>query len=379
MKFLHLADLHLGKRVNGFSMLEDQAYILRQILTILDDERPDGVLIAGDVYDKPVPPTEAVELLDGFLTELCTRGVPVLLISGNHDSADRIAFGSALLQSSRVYVSPVFSGAPVPIPLTDEYGTLDVYLLPFLKPAMVRHVWPDEPVESYNDALACVLDHCSPDPARRSVLVAHQFVAGAASCESEEPSVGGIDWVDAALFDKFDYVALGHLHSPQKVGRDTLRYCGTPLKYSFSEASQHKSVTFVELGEKGSVTIAAEPLVPRHDLRELRGSYMELTDRRNYEGTAVDDYLHITLTDEQDIPEALARLRVIYPNLMRLDYDNLRTREDQEITAPERAESITPLEHFSAFYQLQNNQPLTAAQAAFCQQLIESIWKEEDA
>ena len=379
MKFLHLADLHLGKRVNGFSMLEDQAHILRQILAILDDEQPDGVLIAGDVYDKSVPSVEAVGLLDGFLTELRARGVPVLLISGNHDSADRIAFGAALLQNSRVYVSPVFSGAPVPIPLTDEYGTLDVYLLPFLKPAMVRHVWPDEPIESYNDALACVLRHCTPDPGHRSLLVAHQFVAGAAACESEEPSVGGLDCVDAALFDAFDYVALGHLHSPQKVGRDTLRYCGTPLKYSFSEASQHKSVTFVELGEKGSVTIAAEPLVPRHDLRELRGSYMELTDRRNYEGTAVDDYLHITLTDEQDIPEALARLRVIYPNLMRLDYDNRRTQTRQELDAPAKAEQKTPLEHFADFYQLQNNQPLTHEQAAFCQQLIESIWKEEDA
>ena len=380
MRFLHLSDLHLGKRVCEFSMLDDQRYILEQILSLLDSHPVDAVLLAGDLYDKPVPPAEAVRLLDWFLTELSHRELPVFAISGNHDSADRVAFGSALLAESRVYVSPVFSGPPEPITLTDAHGPVDLYLLPFLKPTMVRHVWPDAPIESYNDALACVLDHCSPDPARRSVLVAHQFVAGAASCESEEPSVGGIDWVDAALFDKFDYVALGHLHSPQKVGRDTLRYCGTPLKYSFSEASQHKSVTFVELDEKGSVTIATEPLVPRHDLRELRGSYMELTDRRNYEGNAVDDYLHITLTDEQDVPDALARLRVIYPNLMRLDYDNLRTREDQQITAPERAESITPLEHFSAFYQLQNNQPLTAEQAAFCQQLIEEIWKEgEDA
>ena len=337
------------------------------------------VLLAGDLYDKPVPPAEAVRLLDWFLTQLAERQLPVFAISGNHDSADRIAFGSALLQSSQVYVSPVYSGAPVPIPLTDEYGTLDVYLLPFLKPAMVRHVWPDEPVESYNDALACVLRHCPPDPAHRSVLVAHQFVAGAACCESEEVSVGGVDSVDASLFDAFDYVALGHLHSPQKVGRDAVRYCGTPLKYSFSEADQHKSATFVEFGLKGEVSITTAPLTPKHDLREVRGSYMELTDRRNYEGTAVDDYLHITLTDEQDIPEALARLRVIYPNLMRLDYDNRRTQTRQELDAPAKAEQKTPLEHFADFYQLQNNQPLTDEQAAFCQQLIESIWKEENA
>jgi len=215
-------------------------------------------------------------------------------------------------------------------------------------------------------------------PGHRSGLVAHQFVAGAAACESEEPSVGGVDSVDAALFDAFDYVALGHLHSPQKVGRETLRYCGTPLKYSFSEAGQCKSATFVELGAKGEVHITTAPLTPRHELRGLRGSYTELTDRRCYEGTAVDDYLYITLTDEQDVPDALARLRVIYPNLMQLDYDNQRTRQQQEISAPERTESISPLEHLAAFYQLQNNQPLTAEQTAFCQELIEEIWKEGD-
>ena len=362
MRFAHLSDLHLGKRVCEFSMLEDQRYILEQILALLDAHPVDGVLLAGDLYDKPVPPAEAVRLLDWFLTQLAARGLPVFAISGNHDSADRVAFGSALLETSRVYVSPVFSGAPQPICLADEHGPVDVYLLPFLKPASVRHVWPDEPIESYNDALAYVLRHCTPDPGHRSLLVAHQFVAGAAACESEEPSVGGLDCVDAALFDAFDYVALGHLHSPQKVGRDTLRYCGTPLKYSFSEAHQHKSITFVDLGEKGCVDISTAPLTPLHDLREVRGSYLELTDRRTYEGTATDDYLHITLTDEQDVPDALAKLRLIYPNLMRLDYDNRRTREDQQITAPERVENITPLQHLAAFYELQNNQPLTDEQ-----------------
>ena len=379
MRFLHLSDLHLGKRVCEFSMLDDQRYILEEILSLLDTRPVDAVLLAGDLYDKPVPPAEAVRLLDWFLTELADRKLPVFAISGNHDSAERIAFGAHLLAGSQVYVSPVFEGAPAPIPLTDAYGPVDIYLLPFLKPATVRHIYPDEPIESYSDALGCVLRRCAPDPARRSVLVAHQFVAGAAACESEEPSVGGLDCVDAALFDGFDYVALGHLHSPQKVGRDTLRYCGTPLKYSFSEAYQHKSATFVELGPKGEVTLSTAPLTPKHDLRELRGSYMELTDRRSYAGTATDDYLHITLTDEQDVPDALARLRVIYPNLMRLDYDNLRTRTQADLDAPTQTEQKTPLEHFAAFYALQNNQPLSAEQAAFCQQLIETLWKEEDA
>ena len=376
MRFLHLSDLHLGKRVCEFSMLDDQRYILEQILSLLDSKPVDGVLLAGDLYDKPVPPAEAVRLLDWFLTQLAERRLPVFAISGNHDSADRIAFGSALLQNSRVYVSPVFSGAPVPIPLTDEYGTLDVYLLPFLKPAMVRHVWPDEPVESYNDALACVLRHCPPDPAHRSVLVAHQFAAGAACCESEEVSVGGVDSVDANLFDAFDYVALGHLHSPQKVGRDAVRYCGTPLKYSFSEVKQMKSITVVELKEKGqSPQIRTVPVTPLHDMREIKGSYEELTFRKNYMNTPVNDYLHITLTDEEDIPDAISRLRSIYPNIMRLDYDNIRTRNSGSLEIGEAVVERTPLELFEDFYEQQNHKPMSEEQKQFVGGLIESIWE----
>jgi len=379
MKLLHLSDLHIGKRVYEFSMLEDQRYILDEILGIVDQEKPDGVLLAGDIYDKTVPSGEAVQVLDGFLTSLADQGIPVFLISGNHDSPERIAFGAEIMSGRRVYVSPVYDGTGRSIVMEDQYGPVTIWLLPFLKPAAVRHVFPDQEIGTYEEAVRTAVDHLDVDTGMRNVLVAHQFVTGAVRCESEEVSVGGLDQVGVSVFDSFDYVALGHIHGPQHVGRETVRYCGTPLKYSFSEASQHKSVTFVELGEKGSVTIAAEPLVPRHDLRELRGSYIELTDRRNYEGTAVDDYLHITLTDEQDIPEALARLRVIYPNLMRLDYDNRRTQTRQELDAPAKAEQKTPLEHFADFYQLQNNQPLTHEQAAFCQQLIESIWKEEDA
>ena len=377
MRLMHISDLHLGKRVNEYSMLDDQAYILDEILRIAKEEEVQGVLIAGDVYDRPVPPSGAVRILDDLLDQFADRNVPVFFISGNHDSRERLAFGAALFEKSGVYMA----GEELckKIRWKDEYGELNIWLMPFLKPAEVRMVYSEKEISTYTDAVRAVLEGMEIDPDVRNILVAHQFVAGAVQCESEEISIGGLDQVDVSVLERFDYVALGHLHRPQSVGRETIRYCGTPLKYSFSEASQHKSVTFVELGEKGSVTIAAEPLVPRHDLRELRGSYMELTDRRNYEGTAVDDYLHITLTDEQDIPEALARLRVIYPNLMRLDYDNRRTQTRQELDAPAKAEQKTPLEHFADFYQLQNNQPLTDEQAAFCQQLIESIWKEENA
>ena len=380
MKFLHLSDLHLGKRVHGFSMLEDQAYILQQIIDCIASEQPDGVLICGDIYDKAVPSAEAVALCDDFFYHLAQLKVPVFAISGNHDSPERLAFGSRLMDGSGVHFSPVYDGQVRPFVLTDKWGEVGIYMLPFVKPAHVRRYFPEAEIDSYTDALSAAVGAMQVDTSRRNVLLTHQFVTGAATSDSEELSVGGTDNVDGSVFDPFDYVALGHLHSPQKVGRDTLRYCGTPLKYSFSEAHQHKSITFVDLGEKGCVDISTAPLTPLHDLREVRGSYLELTDRRTYEGTATDDYLHITLTDEQDVPDALAKLRLIYPNLMRLDYDNRRTREDQQITAPERVENITPLQHLAAFYELQNNQPLTDEQAAFCQQLIEDIWKEgEDA
>ena len=381
MKFLHLSDLHLGKQMNDVSLLADQeAVLLGQVVPIARRENVDAVLIAGDVYQRATPQAEAVALFDRFVSELAAMGRRVFIISGNHDSAQRISYFSALVRSAGVYVTEAFEGRMQSVTLSDEYGELTVWMLPFLRPQQVKRFLPEEKIVTYQDAMQAVLRQTPIDGKKRNILLCHQFITGAVKSDSEEHTVGGLDQIDAAVFDAFDYVALGHIHRPQRVRRETLRYAGSPLKYSFSEADQHKSATFVEFGLKGEVSITTAPLTPKHDLREVRGSYMELTDRRNYDGTAVDDYLHITLTDEQDVPDALARLRVIYPNLMRLDYDNLRTREDQEITAPERAESITPLEHFSAFYQLQNNQPLTAEQAAFCQQLIEEIWKEgEDA
>ena len=322
MKFLHLADLHLGKRVNGFSMLEDQAYILRQILTILDDERPDGVLIAGDVYDKPVPPTEAVELLDAFLTGLCARGVPVLLISGNHDSPERLAFGGRVMDSCGVHIAPVYGGAVAPVVLHDKFGPVSVWLLPFLKPAHVRRWFPDAQIESYTDAVAEAIAHMDIDKSTRNVLVTHQFVTGGARSGSEELSVGGTDNVDSRVFAPFDYVALGHLHGAQQIDRPTIRYAGSPLKYSFSEASQRKSATIVTLDEKGAVDVRTVPLTPLRDLREVRGSYDELTARSFYEHTTYrSDYLHLILTDEQDVYDAVGRLGAIYPYLMTLDYD----------------------------------------------------------
>lgn len=374
MKFLHLADLHLGKRVNGFSMLEDQAHILRQILAILDDERPDGVLIAGDVYDKSVPSVEAVELLDGFLTELRTRGVPVLLISGNHDSPERLAFGGRVMDSCGIHISPVYDGALAPVTLQDAFGPVHVWLLPFVKPAHVRRWFPDADIESYTDAMAEAVAHMDIDTAARNVLVTHQFVTGGARSGSEELSVGGTDNVDSGVFAPFDYVALGHLHGAQHIGRETIRYAGSPLKYSFSEARQHKSVTIVTLGEKGDVQVRTVALTPLRELREIRGSYDELTARSFYEHTTYrSDYLHLILTDEQDVFDAMSRLRTIYPYLMTLDYDNARTRAAGGMSVPAETERRTPLELFEALYQRQNHRPMSEVQRAYIAQLMEQI------
>lgn len=374
MKFLHLADLHLGKRVNGFSMLEDQAHILRQILAILDGEQPDGVLIAGDVYDKSVPTVEAVELLDGFLTELRTRGVPVLLISGNHDSPERLAFGGRVMDSCGIHISPVYDGALAPVTLHDTFGPVHVWLLPFVKPAHVRRWFPDADIESYTDAMAEAVAHMDIDTAARNVLVTHQFVTGGTRSGSEELSVGGTDNVDSGVFAPFDYVALGHLHGAQHIGSETIRYAGSPLKYSFSEARQHKSVTVVTLGEKGDVQVRTVALTPLRELREIRGSYDELTARSFYEHTTYrSDYLHLILTDEQDVFDAMSRLRTIYPYLMTLDYDNARTRAAGGMSVPAETERRTPLELFEALYQRQNHRPMSEVQRAYIAQLMEQI------
>lgn len=378
MKLIHLSDLHLGKRVNGFSMLDDQRYILREILKIIDRETPDGILIAGDVYDKSVPPAEAVALLDEFLVELSRRQLQVYLISGNHDSPERLAFGGRLMDQSGVHVAPVYDGRIVSFTQQDRWGSVEIFLLPFLKPAHVRRFFPDDPIDSYTDALHTVLSHAAVPTNKRTVLVTHQFVTGASRCDSEDLSVGGSDNVDAAVFASFDYVALGHIHNPQSAGAPHIRYCGTPLKYSFSEAAHEKSVTVVELGQKGEVDICAIPLHPLRDMAELRGTYESLTFRGFYEGTTYpQDYLHITLTDEEDIPDAISKLRVIYPNLMQLSYDNARTRAGALAAPTEQTAQKSPLELTEIFYEGQNGQPMSDAQRDFLQGLMERIWEEE--
>lgn len=380
MKLVHLSDLHLGKRVNEFSMIEDQEYILIQIINRIDEIKPDAVIIAGDIYDKSVPSEEAVRLWDDFLSKLAKRKLEVYAISGNHDSAVRFAQNSRIIDQAGIHLSPAYDGKLMHFTIPDEYseksGDVNLYMLPFIKPAVVRSFYPEEDIKDYTDAVRVALEHAdgSIDPRKRNILVAHQFVTGAERCESEEITVGGLDNVDASVFDDFDYVALGHIHGPQKVKRDTIRYSGTPLKYSFSEKDHHKSLTVVTVKEKGQVQIELVPFEPMHDLRQIRGTYEELSDKRNYEGTRREDYIHAILTDEEDIPDAISKLRIIYPNLMKLTYDNTRTRENKVIEGATDIERKSPIELFEEFYEKQNNQEMSDEQRELVSGLIEGIW-----
>ena len=377
MKFIHLSDLHLGKRVNEFSMIEEQDAILKQILNIIDNESPDGILIAGDIYDKSVPSAEAVQLFDGFLCELAKRHLQVFIISGNHDSPERIAFGSRIMDASGIHLSPVYNGNIEPITMQDDCGNVNIYMLPFVKPSHVRRFYEDEDIVTYTDAMRVAISAMNIDTSARNILVTHQFVTGATTCESEEISVGGTDNVDASVFADFDYVALGHIHGAQNCGSERVRYCGTPLKYSFSEAHHQKSVTVIELGAKDELSIRTVNLTPLHDMSEISGTFAELTDPIYYTANPItENYLHITLTDEDDIPDAIGRLRIIYKNLMRLDYDNTRTRSHNVILGATDTETKSAYELFAEFFEKQNNIAMSDEQSEYMKNLIEKIEEE---
>jgi len=376
MKIMHLSDLHLGKRVNEFSMLEDQIYILNEIINIIDEQKPKVIILAGDIYDKPIPPAEAVEIFDDFLYKLSKRNLYVFIISGNHDSAERIAFGSRLFDKSGIYLSPVYNGKILPISVDDECGDINFYMLPFIKPVHVRRFFPDAEVYTYTDALSTVISDMHIDTAQKNILITHQFVTGSSRTESEDISVGGSDNVDADIFKGFDYVALGHIHRSQCCGSEYIRYCGTPLKYSFSESKDIKSITMLDIKEKGNIKLDFIPLTPLRDMVEIKGSYNELMLKSFYENTSLtDDYVHITLTDEEDIPDVITKLRVVYKNIMKLDYDNQRTKKSSEINPINDMDSKSPLELFDTFYELQNGKHLSDTQRVFLKNIIEEIWE----
>ena len=364
MKFLHLSDLHLGKRVNKKDMKEDQEFVLRQILDMAKEV--DAVVIAGDVYDKTVPNEEAVELFDGFLSELCELGVCVLIISGNHDSAERLGFGRRIMKNSNVHICTSYKGEVECV----KVGDVDFYLLPFIKPSLVRRYF-DVEIEDYTHMMSLVLGGIKPEG--KSVLVAHQFVTSknmeTERCDSETISVGGLDNVDSSVFDAFEYVALGHIHGSQKLGSDNIRYCGSPLKYSFSEVHHKKSVLLVDM--ENGLEVVKKELVPLHDMREIKGRLSDLTDESVYSVCDTNDYIHATLTDDEELIDPIGRLRSIYPNIMLLDFDNSRTRLSGSASLKSHVENKSSYELFEEFYQMQNGTQMTEEMQNIVKEMLE--------
>ncbi len=374
MRLLHISDLHLGKRLKELSLAEDQKYILDQILRIAGPEEPDAVLICGDVYDRPVPPAEAVEIFDEFLVSLAKASLPVFVISGNHDSAERLAFGNRLMDTGGVHFSSVFSGQMQRYELEDEHGPLNLWMLPFIKPAHVRAYHEEIERDDYTGAVRAVIEDSGVEPEQRNVLMAHQYVTGAQRSESEEVVIGGLENVDASVFDDFDYVALGHLHKAQRAGREEIRYSGSPLKYSFGEAAGDKKILLADIGEKGRTEIREIPLKPLREMQVLQGSFEELTDPENYRGADRDAYTSVRLTDPEYIPAAMQKLRQIYPGILETGYVNISSKALETEAAADRS----PVEYLEDFYRFMRGRDMTEEQSAFAEKLIRQIWDGDE-
>ncbi len=376
MKIMHISDLHLGKRISEYPLYAEQRDMLDKLVEIADSEKPDILAVAGDVYNKSVPPENSVELFDDFISELSKRKIPVFIISGNHDSAERIAYGGRIMKNSGVYVSPVYRGGVQPIEIMDGDGAVNVYMLPFIKPFTVREFFPDVKIESYNDAVRAAVEQMNVDKSKRNILITHQFVTGASLSESEEIFIGGAENVDGSVFADFDYVALGHIHSLQNIGKN-MRYCGSPLKYSFSEAGQTKSVTIVELGKKGKLDIRTVPIKPLRDVKSYTGSFEELTGEEFCGKINTDDFVYLILTDEQNIPDCIHKLRKVYSHLAGFRYENSRTRKITSLT-PGRTDPLnSPEELFDSFYREYSPNGMNGDQTAYLKRIIREIWGGE--
>lgn len=336
MKFLHLSDLHLGKSLGDFDLIEDQKYILNQILEIISAESVDAVLIAGDVYDKSIPSEAATNLLNYFLNRLAKENIQTYMISGNHDSDDRLNYGSCLFESNNIYISSIYDGNLYKQTVNVGACKINIYLLPFVKASQVKHFFPDAKIESYNDAVKVILDNADIDENECNVLVAHQFVAGkecdpalGGSESTGTQNVGLVEKIAYDCFDAFDYVALGHIHSPQRVGRDEIRYSGSPLKYSLSEVNNEKSVPIITINGKNNIDIKLISIKPMRDLRHIKGKMEDILNKSNI--LSPNDFIYATLTDEEIINDAMGIFQQIYPNTVKIDYDNSHTREIEHL------------------------------------------------
>jgi exonuclease SbcD len=377
MKFFHLSDLHIGKNVNGFPMIEEQKHTFKQVIGYIETERPAAVIIAGDVYDRAIPSVEAVQVFDEFLTALARENITLMLISGNHDSPERVNFASRLLSDRQLFLCGAFSGVIQKIALTDEYGEVFFWLLPFIKPSSLRGMFLECVIESYDEAISAALNTAIIDYSARNVLVSHQFYTKTGllpiRSESELNPVGGLDAVDAGLIERFDYAALGHLHGKQSIGLQHIRYCGSPLKYSFSEWRQEKSINIVELGKKGDLTVKSLPLIPLHDMREIKGRLENLLSSEVLSLADKEDYLRVILTDEEEIIDPLGKLRSVYPNIMSLGFTNSRTSIDKSAigSATEIKEKLSLYDLFGEFFLDMQGSTMSKEQGAIVQDLLE--------
>ncbi len=383
MKLLHIADLHIGKRVYEYSMLEQQSFVLEQILRIVDERKPQAILLAGDIYDKNVPSAEAVELYDDFLTGLSQRQIKTFIVSGNHDSRERINFGSRILSKGNIFISGMFEGELQYSTLSDTFGEVIIWLLPFVKPATARPYFESHTIDSYEQAVKAILADADIDTSKRNILLAHQFVTASGvepqRSDSEAISVGTMDNVDFGVFNQFDYVALGHIHRPQSIGRKTVRYAGSILKYSFSEVGHKKSATLIELSEKGSVSMEEIPLIPAKDLREVKGALADLIKPENYLSSNQQDFLSVVLTDEEGYIDPIGKLRTVYPNIMRLSFENSLTGKDHIYigTTVEEIDQKSPMELFEDFFVAQNDKPMNLEQRELLKKMFNHVMEGE--
>lgn len=383
MKILHLADLHLGKILQEQSLIEDQEYMLKEIINIIKVEKVQVLLISGDVYDRSVPPTEAVNLLDNFLKILIKDlKIKVFIISGNHDSKDRLGFGNKIFEDEGLYIESKYNGRLKKVRLEDEYGPLNIYMLPFIKPVEVKKFFEDDLENNYDLAINKIIEKEEIDKSERNIIMVHQFVTAGnvkpERTESEVLSLGGIENVDVSNFKSFDYVAIGHVHRPQKIGRDTARYAGTILKYSFSEINHNKSIPIIDIKEKGNITINLLPLKPLRDMREIKGPIEELIKEENYKEGNLEDYIKAIITNEEPVYDAIGKIKKIYPNTLKLEIQNSKTinsNTEQNINL-EEVKKKSELELFSDFYKLQNNLDLNEKQKEIVKNIISEVKHE---
>jgi exonuclease SbcD len=385
MKIIHTGDWHIGKLVHGVHMTEDQRHILKQLVELIEKEKPQVLIIAGDIYDRSIPPVEAVELLDETLCKIVLKHeITVIAIAGNHDSPDRVGFANKILTDRGLHIRGNISREIIPVRIEDEYGPVDFYPVPFAEPAVVRELYGDSEVRSHDDAMKKVLGRIVDkfDKNARKVCISHAFLMGTEvleTSESERPlSIGGSEYVKVDYYEDFDYVALGHLHRPQKVKYEKIRYSGSLLKYSFSEARQKKSITIVDMDKDGNIEYELRELKPLRDLRIIKGDLNSLMNKDIYSLGNTDDYIMASLTDKGELVDPIGRLRSVYPNILRLEREQYdREAGEDRTSAGNEFSKKNPVELFSEFYENMSGEEFDKDKMEIVEEVLDEIIRKE--